>query len=137
MFILDSRQKQKIYYIIFLKILVLNYVMEDILYHLLKKNGIVQFVLFFHVFLYHMSQFLYVQGMSFKIKKDILFQILLCLSMLMTSQSTETDIFCLKSIKNSLEDPNNYLTSSWNFNNKTEGFICRFNGVECWHPDEI
>jgi len=56
--------------------------------------------------------------------------------MLMTSQSTDTDIFCLKSIKNSLEDPNNYLTSSWNFNNKTEGFICRFNGVECWHPDE-
>ncbi|KEH18041.1 putative protein kinase RLK-Pelle-LRR-Xa family [Medicago truncatula] len=49
---------------------------------------------------------------------------------------TETDIFCLKSIKNSIQDPNNYLTSSWNFNNKTEGFICRFNGVECWHPDE-
>ncbi|CAI8608291.1 unnamed protein product [Vicia faba] len=49
---------------------------------------------------------------------------------------TETDIFCLKSIKKSIQDPNNYLRSSWNFNNKTEGFICRFNGVECWHPDE-
>ncbi|KAK7301472.1 hypothetical protein RJT34_12337 [Clitoria ternatea] len=49
---------------------------------------------------------------------------------------TETDIFCLKSIKDSLEDPNNYLKSSWDFNNNTEGFICRFNGVECWHPDE-
>ncbi|XP_058745285.1 probably inactive leucine-rich repeat receptor-like protein kinase At5g48380 [Vicia villosa] len=52
------------------------------------------------------------------------------------SYGTETDIFCLKTIKNSIQDPNNYLTSSWNFNNKTEGFICRFNGVECWHPDE-
>ncbi|XP_045787969.1 probably inactive leucine-rich repeat receptor-like protein kinase At5g48380 [Trifolium pratense] len=49
---------------------------------------------------------------------------------------TETDILCLKNIKNSIQDPNNYLTSSWNFNNNTEGYICRFNGVECWHPDE-
>ena len=46
---------------------------------------------------------------------------------------TQTDIFCLKSIKASLEDPYNYLRS-WNFNNNTEGFICRFNGVECWDP---
>ncbi|MED6169501.1 hypothetical protein PIB30_021961 [Stylosanthes scabra] len=36
----------------------------------------------------------------------------------------------------SLEDPYNYLASTWNFNNNTEGFICKFNGVECWHPDE-
>ncbi|KAG5107895.1 hypothetical protein JHK84_044802 [Glycine max] len=49
---------------------------------------------------------------------------------------TDTDIFCLKSIKESLEDPYNYLKFSWDFNNKTEGYICRFNGVECWHPDE-
>ncbi|KAK2437121.1 putative inactive leucine-rich repeat receptor protein kinase [Trifolium repens] len=54
----------------------------------------------------------------------------------MISHGTESDIFCLKSFKNSLEDPNDYLTSSWNFNNNTEGYICRFNGVECWHPDE-
>lgn len=74
-------------------------------------------------------------GMAFQIKKDILLQILLCLTMLMTSQSTETDIFCLKSIKNSLEDPNGYL-QNWDFNNRTEGFICKFTGVECWHPDE-
>ncbi|MED6183914.1 hypothetical protein PIB30_042386 [Stylosanthes scabra] len=53
-----------------------------------------------------------------------------------TIYGTDTDIFCLKSIKESLEDPYNYLQSSWNFNNKTEGFICKFNGVECWHPDE-
>ncbi|XP_022728196.1 probably inactive leucine-rich repeat receptor-like protein kinase At5g48380 [Durio zibethinus] len=51
------------------------------------------------------------------------------------SYATPDDIDCLKSIKDSLEDPFNYLYS-WNFNNNTEGFICRFTGVECWHPDE-
>ncbi|KAA8538827.1 hypothetical protein F0562_025519 [Nyssa sinensis] len=49
--------------------------------------------------------------------------------------ATPSDIFCLTSIKDSLEDPLKYL-SSWNFNNSTEGFICKFTGVECWHPDE-
>lgn len=52
------------------------------------------------------------------------------------SEATETDIQCLKSIKDSLEDPNDYLSFSWNFNNKTEGYICKFAGIECWHPDE-
>ncbi|KAF2286388.1 hypothetical protein GH714_016647 [Hevea brasiliensis] len=51
------------------------------------------------------------------------------------SNATKTDIECLKSIKQSLQDPNNYLIS-WNFNNNTEGFICRFTGIDCWHPDE-
>ncbi|KAK2993785.1 hypothetical protein RJ640_018075, partial [Escallonia rubra] len=46
------------------------------------------------------------------------------------------DIRCLKSIKDSLEDPLNYLSSSWDFSNRTEGFICRFAGVECWHSYE-
>ncbi|MED6169502.1 hypothetical protein PIB30_021962 [Stylosanthes scabra] len=59
----------------------------------------------------------------------IYIQILLCI------HATETDILCLKSIKDSLEDPYNYL-ASWNFNNQTEGFICDFVGVNCWHPDE-
>ncbi|WCJ21843.1 BAK1-interacting receptor-like kinase 1 [Euphorbia peplus] len=53
-----------------------------------------------------------------------------------TSISTETDVFCLKYIQASLEDPFSYLETSWDFNNNTEGFICRFAGVECWHPDE-
>ncbi|AES80456.1 putative protein kinase RLK-Pelle-LRR-Xa family [Medicago truncatula] len=48
---------------------------------------------------------------------------------------TETDILCLKRVKESLKDPNNYL-QNWDFNNKTEGSICKFTGVECWHPDE-
>nr|GME19028.1 probably inactive leucine-rich repeat receptor-like protein kinase At5g48380 [Ipomoea batatas] len=47
----------------------------------------------------------------------------------------QSDIECLKSVKESLEDPLGYL-HSWNFNNKTEGFICSFIGVDCWHPDE-
>ncbi|KAG4925706.1 hypothetical protein JHK87_051246 [Glycine soja] len=48
---------------------------------------------------------------------------------------TDSDIFCLKSVKRTLDDPYNYL-QSWNFNNNTEGYICKFTGVECWHPDE-
>ncbi|KAI7735934.1 hypothetical protein M8C21_000657, partial [Ambrosia artemisiifolia] len=47
----------------------------------------------------------------------------------------KSDIDCLRSIKESLEDPENLL-SSWDFNNSTEGFICGFTGIECWHPDE-
>lgn len=53
-----------------------------------------------------------------------------------SSYATSTDIYCLRTIKESLEDPYNYLNSSWDFNNKTEGFICKFTGIECWHPDE-
>ncbi|CAN1345257.1 Probably inactive leucine-rich repeat receptor-like protein kinase At5g48380 [Linum perenne] len=48
----------------------------------------------------------------------------------------QSDIDCLRSIKDSLKDPFNYLNSTWNFNNDTEGFICKFTGVDCWHPDE-
>ncbi|KAK9944536.1 hypothetical protein M0R45_010097 [Rubus argutus] len=42
------------------------------------------------------------------------------------SFAVETDINCLKNIKASLEDPLDMLSSSWNFNNATEGFICQF-----------
>ncbi|VVA30583.1 PREDICTED: probably inactive leucine-rich [Prunus dulcis] len=52
------------------------------------------------------------------------------------SFGVESDINCLKSIKASLEDTLGYLNSSWDFNNNTEGFICNFLGVECWHPQE-
>ncbi|KAK7386228.1 hypothetical protein VNO78_26291 [Psophocarpus tetragonolobus] len=65
----------------------------------------------------------------------ILVNFLLLISCGMT-YGTETDVFCLKSVKKSLEDPNNYLKYSWDFNNNTEGYICKFYGVECWHPDE-
>ncbi|CAB4291094.1 unnamed protein product [Prunus armeniaca] len=52
------------------------------------------------------------------------------------SFGVESDINCLKSIKASLEDTLGYLNSSWDFNNNTEGFICNFLGIECWHPHE-
>ena len=58
------------------------------------------------------------------------------LDILEMSNGTETDIYCLRSIKESLEDPYNNFKYSWNFSNKTEGFICKFVGIECWHPDE-
>ncbi|KAM4113609.1 hypothetical protein ACJW30_04G008800 [Castanea mollissima] len=67
-----------------------------------------------------------------------LFHIFACLflDILEISNGVQSDIYCLKSIKHSLEDPYGYLNTSWNFNNNTEGFICKFTGVECWHPDE-
>jgi len=52
------------------------------------------------------------------------------------TSATETDIYCLKSIKDSMIDTYGYLNSTWDFSNNTEGFICGFLGVECWHPDE-
>ncbi|PNX97823.1 putative inactive LRR receptor-like protein kinase [Trifolium pratense] len=48
---------------------------------------------------------------------------------------TESDIACLKSVHESLKDPNNYL-ENWKFDNIEEGFICQFTGVECLHPNE-
>ncbi|GFZ01814.1 hypothetical protein Acr_15g0004230 [Actinidia rufa] len=52
------------------------------------------------------------------------------------SYGLQSDVNCLRALKDSLEDPFNYLSSSWNFNNATEGFLCTFTGIECWHPDE-
>ncbi|KAJ3683184.1 hypothetical protein LUZ60_013411 [Juncus effusus] len=46
-----------------------------------------------------------------------------------------TDIQCLQTLRRSISDPNGYL-SSWNFSNSTQGFICKFNGIECWNENE-
>ncbi|XP_006366814.1 probably inactive leucine-rich repeat receptor-like protein kinase At5g48380 [Solanum tuberosum] len=48
----------------------------------------------------------------------------------------QSDIDCLKSIKDSFEDPLKFLNTTWKFDNQTEGFICKFAGIQCWHPDE-
>nr|XP_020190347.1 probably inactive leucine-rich repeat receptor-like protein kinase At5g48380 [Aegilops tauschii subsp. strangulata] len=48
---------------------------------------------------------------------------------------TKQDIRCLKSVQGSLADPGGVLRS-WDFENDTDGYICRFTGVECWHPDQ-
>ncbi|KAL2508135.1 putative inactive leucine-rich repeat receptor-like protein kinase [Forsythia ovata] len=51
--------------------------------------------------------------------------------------SAQSDVDCLRAIKGSLEDPLNYINSSWNFDDSSsEGFICKFIGIDCWHPDE-
>ncbi|PKI75521.1 hypothetical protein CRG98_004057 [Punica granatum] len=52
------------------------------------------------------------------------------------SYGSDSDIQCLRSIMESVEDPYNYLNSTWKFGNNSNGFICKFTGVECWHPDE-
>ncbi|KAJ0972232.1 hypothetical protein J5N97_020191 [Dioscorea zingiberensis] len=51
-----------------------------------------------------------------------------------TCHGTETDLQCLITLHGSVKDPGGNLF--WNFDNRTEGSICKFNGVECWHPDE-
>ncbi|XP_023755472.1 probably inactive leucine-rich repeat receptor-like protein kinase At5g48380 [Lactuca sativa] len=58
--------------------------------------------------------------------------ILLCVT---CTNAVQSDIDCLKAFKASIEDPENILIS-WDFNNNTEGYICKFAGIECWHPDE-
>ncbi|CAD6272129.1 unnamed protein product [Miscanthus lutarioriparius] len=50
--------------------------------------------------------------------------------------SSELDVQCLREVQKSVIDPNGILNSSWIFDNGTAGFICKFTGVECWHPDE-
>ncbi|KAL5058676.1 hypothetical protein RYX36_030280 [Vicia faba] len=66
---------------------------------------------------------------------SVIVNFFLLISCFIMSYGTESDILCLRRVKETLKDPNNYL-ESWNFNNRTEGFICKFTGVECWHPDE-
>ncbi|CAO1942591.1 unnamed protein product [Urochloa humidicola] len=61
---------------------------------------------------------------------------LLLLSMTRSCFGSELDIICLKTLKQSVIDPNGILESSWNFDNTTNDFICRFTGVECWSPCE-
>lgn len=51
------------------------------------------------------------------------------------SVGAESDVDCLKNIRDHLEDPLGFF-NSWNFENDTNGFICKFTGIECWHPDE-
>ncbi|XP_047313711.1 probably inactive leucine-rich repeat receptor-like protein kinase At5g48380 [Impatiens glandulifera] len=47
----------------------------------------------------------------------------------------QSDIDCLRNLRDSLKDPLKIL-ATWNFQNNTEGFICRFTGIECWHENE-
>ncbi|KAJ0837297.1 putative non-specific serine/threonine protein kinase [Helianthus annuus] len=49
--------------------------------------------------------------------------------------AAEDDVNCLRGLLRSLHDPDHTL-SSWNFNNNTAGFICRFDYVGCWNDQE-
>ncbi|KAM4105643.1 hypothetical protein ACB094_04G007300 [Castanea mollissima] len=75
-------------------------------------------------------------ALNSRVLLSALFCIIFVWSFLEISNGLQSEIDCLKSIKHSLEDPYGYLNSSWDFSNNTEGFICKFAGVECWHPDE-
>ncbi|XP_071715762.1 probably inactive leucine-rich repeat receptor-like protein kinase At5g48380 [Rutidosis leptorrhynchoides] len=60
---------------------------------------------------------------------------ILILTCITITNAVQSDINCLKAFKDSVQDPENIL-SNWDFNNNTEGSICKFTGIECWHPDE-
>ncbi|KAL8143788.1 hypothetical protein V2J09_016820 [Rumex salicifolius] len=52
------------------------------------------------------------------------------------SYGNENDIACLKSIKDTIEDPKGSL-SSWDFSDdELEGFMCNFDGIRCWNDLE-
>ncbi|KAK9067252.1 hypothetical protein SSX86_014578 [Deinandra increscens subsp. villosa] len=52
-----------------------------------------------------------------------------------SSVAAEDDAKCLQGVHRSLRDPESRL-NSWNFNNKTAGFICNFEFVRCWNDQE-
>jgi hypothetical protein len=74
--------------------------------------------------------------MAFNARALVLFHLLVwsLLGTFSVSYGTESDISCLKSIRDSLKDPLNLLTSSWTFDNLIEGSICKYVGVTCWNP---
>jgi hypothetical protein len=53
-----------------------------------------------------------------------------------TCLGSEQDVQCLREVQSSVSDPSGVLKSTWIFTNSSNGFICQFTGVECWHPDE-
>ncbi|XP_006662858.1 probably inactive leucine-rich repeat receptor-like protein kinase At5g48380 [Oryza brachyantha] len=71
--------------------------------------------------------------MAVKFPFTTIVQLLICFMLCQSCYGTLNDINCLKRLKESV-DPNNKL--DWTFGNTTEGAICSFNGVECWHPNE-
>ncbi|CAL4972730.1 unnamed protein product [Urochloa decumbens] len=73
----------------------------------------------------------------YKMADDIKFVLwLLLLSSSSSCFGSDLDVQCLKTVQQSVIDLNGILKSSWIFDNSTVGFICRFTGVKCWHPDE-
>ena len=75
------------------------------------------------------SMFAMADGTKFLLLFLLLYSSTLCFC-------TKQDIQCLRSVQQSVIDPLGVLKSSWNFENATSGFICRFTGVECWFTYE-
>ncbi|CAI9778642.1 unnamed protein product [Fraxinus pennsylvanica] len=87
------------------------------------------------ILLWVMTAFFVRMTWDFRVFSTLISILFLLLERASFTYSSQSDVDCLRAIKDSLEDPFNYLKSSWNFNDNTEGFICKFNGVECWKPD--
>ncbi|XP_074578437.1 probably inactive leucine-rich repeat receptor-like protein kinase At5g48380 isoform X2 [Curcuma longa] len=65
-----------------------------------------------------------------------LIQILLWFLINNRCHGTLNDIQCLRAFSSSVEDPEGNVFYSWKFDNLSEGALCKFVGVECWHEDE-
>jgi hypothetical protein len=63
----------------------------------------------------------------------VLVQVLFCFVLCRPCFGTVSGIQCLKKLKASVDQSNKL---DWTFHNNTEGSICGFNVVECWHPNE-
>ncbi|XP_074569938.1 probably inactive leucine-rich repeat receptor-like protein kinase At5g48380 [Curcuma longa] len=63
-------------------------------------------------------------------------QILIWFSLNYICYGTETDIKCLRRFRASVNVTEDNVLDSWTFENTTDGSICKFVGVECWHPEE-
>eukprot|EP00249_Psilotum_nudum_P028963 c39009_g1_i1 orf=2-496(-) len=60
---------------------------------------------------------------------------LLLSSLHLLQVSAEDDVSCLRQFRKSVSDPSGYL-GNWVFGNSSNGFICNFAGVTCWHYGE-
>ncbi|KAG8387883.1 hypothetical protein BUALT_Bualt02G0067800 [Buddleja alternifolia] len=66
--------------------------------------------------------------------------LLLLLFMIKVMFPMQSDVDCVRSMKESLQDPLDKLTT-WQFNDiraetQYDNYICSFNGVECWNSSE-
>ncbi|XP_059073564.1 inactive LRR receptor-like serine/threonine-protein kinase BIR2 [Cryptomeria japonica] len=64
----------------------------------------------------------------------LFFHLPLCHSLVQKAQFEEDDIRCLDQTKAELNETNQSL--SWWFGNTSQGFICNFKGILCWHNDD-
>ncbi|GLJ16648.1 hypothetical protein SUGI_0285750 [Cryptomeria japonica] len=65
----------------------------------------------------------------------LFFHLPLCHSLTQLPEFDEDDIKCLNQTKAELTDPNQSLFT-WRFGNSSQGFICNFVGIQCWHNDD-